>query len=199
MAFSLPLVAALVVGVLTVEAFLGDSFAADVAPAKVCGNKINLPICSDLPSPRLVPPSSSRLQDPGSTDPPSPTSAAASPSVQAATGIADLHYKRHSYIRRCIDDLVFPLILTRSSSFNLRRRQYKHLSVGSVCLFEGSVDPLQPLLCTAFHPAVASTAFRRQGRRRPPLCSSCCSYPVVGLSCNSVLFGGLPYQISCLI
>jgi hypothetical protein len=60
---------------------------------------------------------------------PSPSSASASPSVQAATKLVDLNYKQHSYIRRCIDNLVSPWVSTWSSSFNLWQRQHKHLSV----------------------------------------------------------------------
>jgi hypothetical protein len=58
------------------------------------------------------------------------------------------------------------------------------------CLLEGSVDPLQPMRCTVFRPAVVSTASRWRGRRHLPPCRSCCSYLVYGPSCNLVLFGG---------
>jgi hypothetical protein len=71
-----------VVEVLVVEAFLGGSFVVVIAPAKVSGNKIKPPSARIFP--RLSPPTFSRLQDLTSFDSSSPSSASASPSIQAA-------------------------------------------------------------------------------------------------------------------
>jgi hypothetical protein len=108
MASSLPLVAVLVAGVLTTEVLLGGSLGVVVVVAKICGNRITPLFYSDLPSPPFAPSSSSCLQDLSSSDPSPPTPSSASPSVKAATRYTDLVYKQHSYLWRCLDDLVPP-------------------------------------------------------------------------------------------
>jgi hypothetical protein len=93
--------------------------------------------------------------------------------------------------RWCLDVLVLPLDFDLESPLQPPATAI-HLSFGRlVCAFyKASSIQLQPMLCTAFHPAVASTAFCLRDRRRS-WCSSCCSYPVKGPSCISVLSGGL--------
>jgi hypothetical protein len=54
---------------------------------------------------------------------------------------------------------------------------------------------LQPMLSTAFHPAVASTASSSFACR----CNSSCSYLVKGPSCIWVFFRGLWCNFGCLI
>jgi hypothetical protein len=68
MASFLPAVAALIAGVLAAAVLLGSSLGVTVSAAKVCGKKIIPLLCSDLPSLLFAPPSSSCLQDPGSSD-----------------------------------------------------------------------------------------------------------------------------------
>jgi hypothetical protein len=85
---------------------LGALLASVVTDAKVCGNKRNIFLRSDLPSPTSAMPSSRRLRDLGFPNPSPLNLASVLPSVEAATKVADPDYCWHSYIRCCLDDIV---------------------------------------------------------------------------------------------
>jgi hypothetical protein len=71
--------------------------------------------------------------------------------LQAPTKIADLDYQRHSYIRHHIDNLVPPRSRFGAPPSTFGDDNTSIFRSPDVRLLEGSVDPLQLLLCTAFH------------------------------------------------
>jgi hypothetical protein len=171
---------------------LGALLAAVAVDATVRANKIKSLPCLDLPSPPLAP-STPLRRDPSSTAPPPPPPVFAPPPLNAATSSRN----RRSRLQATL----LHQVLRRQPRLppGFRRRAFSLISGDDnttifrshgACLLEGSVDPLQPLRCTVFRPAVESTASRRRGRRRLSTCRSCCSYLVSGPSCNLVLFGG---------
>jgi hypothetical protein len=83
-----------------------------------------------------------------------------------------------------------PWISTPSLSFNLWQRHCYHLLVAQ-CTLPRRLR--QSSTTVAF---VVATAFCRRGLHHPPPCSRCCFHPVLGPSCNSVLFEGLLYNMA---
>jgi hypothetical protein len=171
---------------------LGALLAAAVVDATVRANKIKSLPCLDLPSPPLAP-STPLRQDPSFTAPLPPPPVFATPPVNAAMSSRN----RRSRLQATLLHQVLHRRPRLSPGF--RRRAFSSISGDDnttifrspcTCLLEGSFDPLQPMRCTVFRPAVVSTASRRRGRRRLPPCRSCCSYLVSGPSYNLVLFGG---------
>jgi hypothetical protein len=167
--------------------------------AKVCGNNIISLPGPDLPSRSSAPPSSSRLQDSGSSAPPPPKLVLAPSPINAAR-----------FSRSRLQAALMLQALLRRPRLPPGHRLGAPLSTSGndntsilrspgVRFLDGSVDPLQPLLCTAFHPTVVSTVFRRRGRRRSPSCSSWCSYPVFRPSCISFLLEGLICNLAALL
>jgi hypothetical protein len=65
------------------------------------------------------------------------------------------------YIRWCLNELVFPLDFDLEFILQAPATTIHTSSGRPVCFSKASSIRLQPLLCTAFHPAVASTAIRR--------------------------------------
>jgi hypothetical protein len=63
-----------------------------------------------------------------------------------------------------------------------------------VCASNTPSIRLQPMLSTVSHLVVrtpgASSSVRRRAPRPPLMCSCCCVYPIKGLFCNYVFFGG---------
>jgi hypothetical protein len=173
---------------------LGALLAAVVVDATVRANKIKSLPCLDLSSPPLAP-STPLHQDPSFTAPPPPPPVFAPPPINAATSSRN----RRSRLQATPLHQVLHRRPRLPPPPGFRRRAFSLISGDDnttifrslgACLLEGSVDPLQPMRCTVFRPAVVSTASRRRGRRRLPPCRSCCSYLVSGPSCNLVLFGG---------
>jgi hypothetical protein len=58
----------------------------------------------------LSPPTVFSRSAPASATLPSPPLACASPSVKATSGVADLHFVRHYYIKLCLDDFTSPVV-----------------------------------------------------------------------------------------
>jgi hypothetical protein len=158
---------------------------------KVCGNKIISFPGPDLPSRSSAPPSSSRLQDSGSSAPP-PLKLVLAPSPINAARFSRSRLQAALLLQALLrrprlppgHRLGAPLSTPGDGNTSILRSP-------GIRFLDGSVDPLQPLLCTAFHPTVVSTVFRRWGRRRSPSCSSWCSYLVFRPSCNFFLLEGL--------
>jgi hypothetical protein len=82
--------------------------------------------------------------------------------------LTKLHTKQLGNRRRR-DDLIFPLDLDLEFLLQPPATAIRQSFGRPVCTFlQAPSIQLQPMLSTAFHPAVASTAFRRRVRRRSP-------------------------------